>query len=1650
MATKEEISEQLAVTQKLAAAVDMMAKNMSRVESSFDNQIAAVEKLTQAIEILRGQDLSKFNATKLDNVQKEFKDTEKQVTGLTGRIKDLGNQMSKKFPTAAAAGAAAVSGFIQGIRNVIALGKGVTGFFASFVDGAASIAASIIAIPFKMFNALVDTAAAAGGGMNELAQAIENLRKEMGDLKGPGASAVIETSKTLQGFADTGLSAWRVFGTLAERLEHVTKVAVAMGSTFGVLTEEFRKNGGALLAFQKGLGVSEEGMKAIGDAAIRMGKPMTNVFLDMTKQTLALGKAFDIDQKLIGKDMVKAMQNVKHFGALTVKEIGQASVYARKLGLELDKIVGTLDAFETFDTAAENAAKLSQAFGVNVDAFKLMEAQNPAEQLDMLRKSFRDAGIDANNFSRQQAKLLAQATGLDEATVKQAFSAKNYGVSLDKVKKQSEAAEKKTLTQAEAMSKLADSIERMVKSGAAQEGGFWQMFVKGFLGGIQASKEFRQIIWNIKRALQVVYFEGVRLGKAFVEMFPGVKQFLGGIADFFQPAKFKKLAGGVVDVLKDWMKDLQDPNGKASFSALMEKLREKFFDFFDSQSASGKKMLDGFKTVIKTITKVIAEGIKWAADKIGEALKFITEIIKDPSKLMAGAGAAAAGPLGFLGEVLMPLVEALHHAWKIIAPALWDLVKTLGKKLWEYLTSDEFINLIKPALPYVAAALFGPAFIRALFGAGVTALGKAAIKLFTSGSTKKLMEDVAKKAAGEVMEASQKVAAKGGAAGAEGMKQVSAVNKAAGTAVKPPGGKDWGVKDAVKLGLKLVAIAAALALGGVMMAISIVAMKKILEAGGIKTVGDVVAPLLVLGAMVVAAIPLVLAMRHAAKVGSMGDVFKGGLIISAAVAIVGAVGAGIAWLMKQVAEPAQLKAAGDIMLKMSLVFLAMVPLIFASMVIGALATGPQAIALGLAAVGMGVIGVAVAEMAGITVGIIKELAALKVDADFQRKIDAFLGVMKSIQAFADTLVKIIDLMTPTFGEIISGKVTSFKDKVDSATKLIGEMVGQRGGKTGIIGVIETVMDSIRQMNIGGPGMAESAKVFADVMSGITEFMKAAAPPDAFYEEGGSFINKLVDPTHNFQNLATDVNHYVKLMREGALEMLTGTKDGRGDGGVMGIIKKFAVMVIPSPESAQVVASLIGSTAQILKAITPSPETMKAFTETSEGSAYWDLIKTKVSKFNVDAIKATIETMGGQLNTLLPTLVDNVITKVVDKAKGLSKEQLENVKALGGIMSTVGSIASSISGLARGKEVTPVEVAGAVHWSVKEAPNLKLLFDGIGNALPSLIESVITAVSGIKLDTNFAEQAKKAESLFGFIKTMTDVAGTLAGAGTGKMIEPESMVHAFQKLAWFMWAIVHGGGGFGRGAWGADEDSPLKLIVKDLTTEPVFQQLGAAKGTALKAAEGLTGLFKALSDILTSLSKVSSISVGNDLSTKVGPVFTSVRTVMEELKKVMPTVVDSLGGKEMQSIGVMAGSFKKFGAEMQKVADAIKMGGVSEALGAVEKMVTATKSLDDQLNQLPKLTPSTVKLEKVAEAAGLGGKGVYTVRSKDINITINMSVTMNAADLEKALILRGNSFVRQRLDFLAEKSEASPLIGGDYNPAPSGVPPLGGKPGSDTG
>mgnify|MGYP000626795647 CR=1 FL=1 len=470
-------------------------------------------------------------------------------------------------------------------------------------------------------------------------------------------------------------------------------------------------------------------------------------------------------------------------------------------------------------------------------------------------------------------------------------------------------------------------------------------------------------------------------------------------------------------------------------------------------------------------------------------------------------------------------------------------------------------------------------------------------------------------------------------------------------------------------------------------------------------------------------------------------------LVTAAVAIVGAVGAGISYLLKKVGTPAELNAAGTLMLKMSGVFLAMIPLIAASMAIGALASGPQAVTLALAAVGIGIIGVAVGEIGAVALGIVKALSAMKIDADFNRKIDAFLSILKAIQAFADTLVKIISLMTPSFTELLSGTTEKFSEKINAAKGLVAEMVGTRGGGKGIIGLVETVLDSLKQLSVGS-GLAEKASIFSNVLQAVAATIQAMTPPPGFFEAGSSFLVQLGGPKP-FTDLATDVAYYMSQMRDGMLTMILGDKQGKG--GIIDIINKLGAIKLPDTKAAETVASLLSAISGVMKAITPSGDTLKAFTTSVEGALFavgpLKMGSTKVSQIDSEQLSKAFSAMGEQLGKLLPALTTGILSDVLAKTKDVSPEQMERLKVAAEILKT---------SVEAGRLITETFSAGSAQAGAVNP--------GAVDKLTAILPEAFSAVGNLQKQIG---EGVSTSSLKAFSRNMTDLTSVIRGDEQGK-------------------------------------------------------------------------------------------------------------------------------------------------------------------------------------------------------------------------------------------------------------------------------------------
>lgn len=639
---------------------------------------------------------------------------------------------------------AAAGGFVDGISkgfNILKTGlTGVISLAGSAVQGMFSIGKAILAIPFKIFNAFINEANRMQGEPL-LAREFEETRKSFGDFGEDLSKHVIQGYKNLRGeLAETGLSTYRVLGFMHERLKFVREQFEALGPVAHVFGLEIAQQAEHFAAYQKGLGLSGDMMKSLAQKTQGTGDTFEETLRKTTNFTTSLGKQFGISQKVIGRDVGEMAKDLKTFGSVGVREMAQLSVYARKLGADFKDLLGIVEKFDNFEDAAEGAARLAQAFGLNIDAMDMIAEQDVGKRIDMVRKSFYQAGKDITKLTRQERNYLAQSTGIADQALNSVFALDKQGQSYDDISAAGQTAEQQQLTQAEAMGKLADSIERMIKSGH-RTGGFFDRFAQGFKRGMRWSGEFRDVMINIKKSLWAAERAGRQVGRAFVEAFPGVKQLLTGMKDFFDPKKFKDLGGKIVSIFDKFFKDLGDPTrAKNAFKNLLKSIKKAFFGMESDQRDALKNIIEGFKKVFGAIGKIILGGIKVAGESITKFIKAITSMIRG-DKTFGEAFGEAFGKAGEKGtnalldvffeisKELGPVGKELWKATKELLGVLWDKIVNW----WKNIDWDELFERVKPSLKAALGVLFGPAVIKAAVAGVGTALKNAIGAAFEAG-----------------------------------------------------------------------------------------------------------------------------------------------------------------------------------------------------------------------------------------------------------------------------------------------------------------------------------------------------------------------------------------------------------------------------------------------------------------------------------------------------------------------------------------------------------------------------------------------------------------------------------------------------------------------------------------------------------------------------------------------------------------------------------------------------------------------------------------------------------------------------------------------------------------------------------------------------
>jgi len=238
-----------------------------------------------------------------------------------------------------------------------------------------------------------------------------------------------------------GVKLMDVYENVSDAAEDAAAIIDALpGATYQFTDDLQKQNLSIIQILKKASGLSEMQTAAIMKIAKARGEDSKQMLADIGTFSKTLADKFGLDAKNVARSVADMTASTSTFGKVSVEAATAAAVKFEAMGVSFEDVADSIGStFGSFSGAADAAAKLSQVFGVNIDAMQMMVDVNSGPEgmtraLDNMRESLIGAGVDASELSAPLRRLIKEMTGVrDDATIESLFDPDRIGIETDEI-----------------------------------------------------------------------------------------------------------------------------------------------------------------------------------------------------------------------------------------------------------------------------------------------------------------------------------------------------------------------------------------------------------------------------------------------------------------------------------------------------------------------------------------------------------------------------------------------------------------------------------------------------------------------------------------------------------------------------------------------------------------------------------------------------------------------------------------------------------------------------------------------------------------------------------------------------------------------------------------------------------------------------------------------------------------------------------------------------------------------------------------------------------------------------------------------------------------------------------------------------------------
>lgn len=414
-------------------------------------------------------------------------------------------------------------------KSLEKVGKMMVGIFTQgikfgtrFVKFTAGLPLKIAGVAAKIGNSLRQDLIMTIGTATEATKELFDISSEYGSGAGSAIKSFADaSSSSLLEFRDITSDSVKLFGKgaagIAARMQTLAQRLGEMGSYADLFGESLKGvTGGSAEQFNfmekslRSLGATAEDVAYMSQEAAKQGVSINTVLFNTRMSLKNVAKESGVNQKMISKNFLVLRRDIINFGHLSTEQLQQTSAELIKMGLSAQDAASMFGKLDTFESAAQMSAMLSQSFGMNLDALKLIKAENPQEIFEDLRDSMMSTGRSFDELNRHEKSLMASTTGLSAASLKALMDFRDTGMSYEEaMKKMKEnSPEARQLKAFDSMTGSLKEIKNIMSDTS-----FLSSFMKGLTSSIVLATGLGDKFQAVSKRMEDFYLAAISFGK---------------------------------------------------------------------------------------------------------------------------------------------------------------------------------------------------------------------------------------------------------------------------------------------------------------------------------------------------------------------------------------------------------------------------------------------------------------------------------------------------------------------------------------------------------------------------------------------------------------------------------------------------------------------------------------------------------------------------------------------------------------------------------------------------------------------------------------------------------------------------------------------------------------------------------------------------------------------------------------------------------------------------------------------------------------------------------------------------------------------------------------------------------------------------------